>query len=351
MTRFNRVVLFALLFVPTAAVVAAPPTTRPLAEYVQRHTRSLEGRAFDIWRNPGRFTKNPDIIELPTGRMMLVYSDTERHLSQEDQYLVLLASDDQGKTWRKQGVVDSHDMRKGEERLVTPRLSILKDGRLVVLIDMDDWGHFHEDQPSGIMCYWSTDNGQTWSKPQLTGVNGFEPDRVQDMPDGSLAFAAHVMRGETQEFADVMYVSTDAGKNVVRACDDRARRVLPLLRRCDADARRRQGDRVHLARESFRRHSRLRHVLQRRWQDVEHAADAASFTFTAPMRNSSPMDGCSSRAETCSGAGYVRVGWRPSCRGRARTSSGGPAARFTASWRRTPPRHHEQASMKPAAIR
>jgi hypothetical protein len=26
---------------------------------------------FDVWRNEGRFTKNPDIIELPSGRLVL----------------------------------------------------------------------------------------------------------------------------------------------------------------------------------------------------------------------------------------------------------------------------------------
>ena len=192
---------FWLLLLPLAAAAAhAAP-------------RSVEDRVFDVWRNPGRFTKNPDVVELSTGRLMLVYSDTEVHFSMEDQHLIILVSDDQGRTWRKHAEVDSHDMRKGEERLVTPRLSRLKDGRLAVLIDQDDWGHFHEDQPSGIMIYWSSDEGNTWTKAEtLTTVKGFEPDRILDLPDGSLGFAAQVMRGASQEFAEVLYVSTDKGK-------------------------------------------------------------------------------------------------------------------------------------------
>ena len=197
---------------PLAAATAAPTGGKSIEQFVQRHPRSLDDRTFEVWRNPGRFTKNPDIIELPTGRLMLVYSDTEKHFSTEDQYLIILVSDDRGKTWRKHAVVDSHDMRKGEERLVTPRLSLLKDGRLVVLIDQDDFGHFHEDQPPGIMCYWSSDNGDTWTKPQKLTVKGFEPDRVLDLPDGTLGFAAHLMRGGTQEFADVLHTSSDGGK-------------------------------------------------------------------------------------------------------------------------------------------
>lgn len=195
-----------------ALALASAGYAKPLEDYVQPAPHSVRDKVFDVWRNAGRFTKNPDIIDLPSGRLMLVYSDTEQHLSREDQHLVLLASDDQGKTWQKQGEVDTHDMRKGEERLVTPRLSRLKDGRLIVLIDQDDWGHFHEDQPAGIMCYWSSDEGKTWTKPQHLGVPGFEPDRVIELPDGSLGFGAHVMRGESQEFAEVLYGSTDGGK-------------------------------------------------------------------------------------------------------------------------------------------
>lgn len=201
-------VVFWLAGLVAAGSAGGAPATPPGPERA-----TLDGRVFDVWRNPGRFTKNPDIIELPSGRLMLVYSDTDRHLSQEDQHLILLVSDDQGLTWRRHRTVDSHDLRKGEERLVTPRLSRLKDGRLVVLIDQDDWGHFHEDQPPGIMIYWSHDQGDTWTRAEtLAGVKGFEPDRVLDLPDGSLAFAAHVMRGATQEFADVLYASTDGGK-------------------------------------------------------------------------------------------------------------------------------------------
>ena len=176
------------------------------------HTRSVVDKVFEVWRSPGRFTKNPDMIELPSGRLMLIYSDTDSHWSQKNQVLTLLASDDKGKTWFKHREVASHDMQKGEERLVTPRLSRLNDGRLVVLVDQDDSGHFHEDQEPGILAWWSEDDGDTWSEAQDTGIVGFEPDRVMDMPDGRLGVASQIMRGETQEFADVLSFSDDGGK-------------------------------------------------------------------------------------------------------------------------------------------
>jgi hypothetical protein len=67
-----------------SVAATASKAAKTVEHHVQRHPRSLDDRTFDVWRNPGRFTKNPDIIELTTGRLMLVYGDTEKHFSVED---------------------------------------------------------------------------------------------------------------------------------------------------------------------------------------------------------------------------------------------------------------------------
>ena len=131
------------------------------------HTRSIAHKTFDIWRSPGRFTKNPEIVVLPTGRMLLIYSDTDAHWSMKSQVLTLLASDDQGQTWFKHREIDRADLTAGDERLVTPRLSILNDGRLVVIIDHNDDGHFHETQAAGNWLYWSSDNGDSHRRDSI----------------------------------------------------------------------------------------------------------------------------------------------------------------------------------------
>ena len=174
-------------------------------------SRSVNHKVFDIWRSPGRFTKNPDIIALPSGRLLLIYADTDAHWSLENQVLTLLASDDGGKTWFKHREVDRADLTSGDERLVTPRLSRLNDGRLVVIIDHNDDTHFHEDQPPGNWLYWSDNDGDTWTERQTNEILGFEPDRLIDLPDGTLGVATHLMRGDGQEFADVLWASADGG--------------------------------------------------------------------------------------------------------------------------------------------
>ncbi len=177
------------------------------------HTRSVARKVFDIWRSPGRFTKNPDIVVAPTGRYLLIYSDVDAHWSLKNQILTLLASDDGGATWYKHREIDQADLSAGDERLVTPRLSLLADGRLVVIVDHDDDEHFHEDQEPGNWLYWSHDGGDTWSEAQRdNGIGGFEPDRVMDLPDGTLGVTSHLMRGGSQEFAQVLWTSEDRGR-------------------------------------------------------------------------------------------------------------------------------------------
>ena len=180
--------------------------------HLHSHTRSIYKKVFDIWKNPDRFTKNPDIVETAEGRHLLVYSDNDQHWSQVDQILTILASDDEGKTWYKLSEVDKAIFANGDERLVTPRLSCLADGRLAVLIDHDDYGHFHEEQSFGNWIYWSYDGGKTWSDHVETEIPGFEPDRIMDLPDGRLGVVSHVMRGKSMEFAVVFSVSDDGGK-------------------------------------------------------------------------------------------------------------------------------------------
>lgn len=176
------------------------------------HPRTVNHKIFDVWRSPGRFTKNPDIVETPAGTFLLVYADTDSHWSQVNQVLTILASEDRGRTWSRRAEVCEAVMGAGDHRLVTPRLSQLRDGRLAVICDHDDHSFFHEDQPAGNWVWWSEDEGHTWSEPHNYGIMGFEPDRILDLPDGSLGVATHMMFGETQELGEILTVSEDGGE-------------------------------------------------------------------------------------------------------------------------------------------
>ena len=175
------------------------------------HPRTVNDRIFEVWRSPGRFTKNPDIIQLKSGRILLVYNDSDSHGQQGYLVITLLASDDLGKTWFKFREIATADRERGDERLRTPRISRLSDERVVIICDLDDNGHFHEDQPAGNQIWWSNDQGETWNGPLNDGIMGFEPDRIIELSNGNLLVAAHLMRRESQEFAEIVTESGDGG--------------------------------------------------------------------------------------------------------------------------------------------
>lgn len=185
---------------------AASPRAR------MRSLERLPGRLNVIWRSPGRFTKNPDIVALSERHWMLVYCDTDRHWSEQISRITTIESTDAGKTWGNPRVVAQADRRKGEERWVTPRLSRLRDGRLLIICDHDDYAHYHEDRPPGTWMWESRDNGHTWSEPWLTNIQGIEPDRVVELADGALIVGSHMVFKANRKVAQFTMRSTDGGK-------------------------------------------------------------------------------------------------------------------------------------------
>ena len=108
-----------------------------------------------VWKPEDRFTKNPDLIRFPNGKMMLVFNDCDRHWPEETTRITTLESLGGGRTWGNPRLVSEADKRKGQERWVTPRLSRLRGGRLTIVCDQNDFSHVHEDQPSGIWIWFS----------------------------------------------------------------------------------------------------------------------------------------------------------------------------------------------------
>lgn len=110
------------------------------------------------------------------------------------------------------------------EPWLSPRISRLHDGRLVIVCDKNDFLHILESQPSGITIWWSEDEGSTWSGPHETGVPGIETDKVVELDDGTLILGSHVHSPRTRKLTQCVTRSTDGGwtwnGTVVIAGDD-----------------------------------------------------------------------------------------------------------------------------------
>ena len=169
-------------------------------------------RQVTIYRDDRCFTKNPDIVLLPSGKLLCVFNETDYHWPTEFSRITVIESGDYGATWGNPRIVDQAYRRRGEERWVTPRISRLRDGRLVIVCDQNDYQHCHESQPPGIYAWWSEDDGDTWSQRVATGIPGIEPDRVRELEDGTLLVGSHYMFHATRKKGESVSRSTDGGK-------------------------------------------------------------------------------------------------------------------------------------------
>ena len=145
--------------------------------------------------------------------MLCVFNATDFHWPKEFSRITVIESTDQGRTWgRPRTVHETNPGRGDEERWVTPRLSLLRDGRLVIICDQNDHTHMHERQSPGIYAWWSNDGGESWDGPIPTGVPGIEPDRVRELADGTLLIGTQFTRAATQKLAEAVVRSTDGGQ-------------------------------------------------------------------------------------------------------------------------------------------
>jgi hypothetical protein len=178
---------------------------------MQMRTLEGTGRLFDVWRIPGRFTKNPDIIRFPSGKLMLVFCDCDKHWPEESSRITTLESTDGGASWGNPQVVAEARIDQGEERWLTPRLSRLRSGRLAIVCDHDDYHYYHIDRPSGVWIWFSDDEGATWSEPRHTTIPGIEPDRVVELADGALITTTEVVLKDNWRLAMLASRSRDGG--------------------------------------------------------------------------------------------------------------------------------------------
>ncbi len=194
------------------AAMAAAPCSGAAPPRSRMRTLDGTGKVRTVWSPPGRFTKNPDIVRFPDGRMMLIYCETDQHWALESSNITTLESADGGKTWGNPKIIARANIAKGDERWVTPRITRLKSGRLIVICDHDDYHYYHEDRPSGIWMWISDDSGRTWSAPRLTGVKGIEPGRIVELEDGTLLMNAHMAFRDNYKMAEFCMRSTDGGQ-------------------------------------------------------------------------------------------------------------------------------------------
>ncbi|MBQ9803603.1 MAG: exo-alpha-sialidase [Lentisphaeria bacterium] len=145
---------------------------------------------FVISRDPAFYEAWPDVALTRSGRLVTVFTECIHHSDRSYTRIMLTESDDRGRTWSQK-----HPLTEGTAGLPysynCARISLLKDGRLVIIVDwVPASGENDSDQAVNVL-YFSSDEGNSWSEAVITPLCGIVPDKVLELDNGRWLIAAH----------------------------------------------------------------------------------------------------------------------------------------------------------------
>ncbi len=145
----------------------------------------------------------PDLLITPSGRLVCVYTECDRHAPRAFSRLACRYSDDGGQTWSSRRRVDAGDFGG---QCDCARISWL-DGRIALVC-----GAFDASGKGGFLLAYSEDEGETWSRPRHLALAGLMPDKLTRAKDGRLLLCAQRPGKEAPREEVILYESADDGQ-------------------------------------------------------------------------------------------------------------------------------------------
>ena len=147
-------------------------------------------RHVTIVRDDDVYEAFPDICQLPTGKLLCIYRESDVHRASTSR-MILMESEDRGRTWTNKRPFDTRrSFAQNRSTWNAPRIRVLPDGRLVANFDAflfpdeaDDW-----NWPQHRLCFrtflwFSDDEGRTWSERRSTEIEGACSDKLRVLTD------------------------------------------------------------------------------------------------------------------------------------------------------------------------
>lgn len=167
---------------------------------IQKYTVSNDPSIYEAW---------PDVVLTNSGKMVCVFSECTHHSNRDYTRIMLADSSDRGRTWSpKRPLAEGTAGR--DYYYNCARINRLADGRLVISVDRVK--HFDREddrQCSVVLLYFSGDDGETWSAPLETPVNGIVPDKLIELDNGRWLLSAHYKHNG--KLAQYLHYSDDKG--------------------------------------------------------------------------------------------------------------------------------------------
>jgi hypothetical protein len=180
---------------------------------------------------PGLVCPNPrgwyhhvaNVVLAKDGSLVACYRLADGHTLLTS-YIIVCRSVDGGRTWHDHQVVAHADVWVEHSVWVAPQMSVLKDGRLVIVCDLgerlsgenhpmlSDWQK--PDRGMANYIFWSSDNGRTWTEKRKIDDVGGEPSYIVELSNGVLVFtrtesaATHVLKNPPLPWGNIYYRNT-----------------------------------------------------------------------------------------------------------------------------------------------
>jgi sialidase-1 len=162
-----------------------------------------------VSRRDSEYECFPDIVRLSDGRMLCVYRESQGHVPRDYTRIVIRESLDQGSSWGSRKVLA--ETRGSATRVPSwncPRISELRDGRVVVACDSLLWPEDASVGRRSEVCLWWSEDGGSWTGPMTTAVRGIVPGKMGEV-DGELIIGTHDRSGEGGSTRELLWRSDD----------------------------------------------------------------------------------------------------------------------------------------------
>jgi len=138
-----------------------------------------------------------NVVTAKDGSLVACYRLADSHTLLVS-YIIVARSVDGGRSWSEHRVISRSDAWVEQAVWVAPQMSVLRDGRLVIVSDLGhrttqtnhpmltDWQKPNRGMSNHL--FWSTDHGRTWTGPEKIDDVGGEPSYIEEFANGMLGF-------------------------------------------------------------------------------------------------------------------------------------------------------------------
>lgn len=153
----------------------------------------------------------PDVVLAKSGKMICIFTECTHHGNRDYTRLMLTESNDRGRTWTPKHPLT--EATHGIPNYNNARISQLRDGRLIVVVDMIcSEKRARDNENCKVVMYFSKDDGLSWSEQIMTPLRGIVPDKLLELESGRWIVGVHIDDSEFGYLYQRLYYSDDQGK-------------------------------------------------------------------------------------------------------------------------------------------